>query len=226
MRRLREMRVVANVPEIGITDQFVLVQILPRNKRYLQGEVVGFRRPLRLYDGPQRSVVAGESAGAEWLARSLEHTFCRVLLVDDPRDHLATKAAYSFPRESALAWHPHLNESARVDDSPTVGQVIASGEPQLLSAADPAAGDALRQLSAYLGLSSPLRSLLTVPLKNGVEIIGLLEIGEVRDSARSRFTADTIELVQMIGGESSVLIERLRRQVRCSSTAPASGRER
>ena len=149
---------------------------------------------------------------AALLVNETQHTFCRLLLLDDTGTYLIPKAAYPMPREADWEWRPGFNGPVPVADWPGAARALRSGEPTVLRSTDPPIVEALANVGQRLGLPSPLQSLLAVPLALGGREIGLVEIGEVRREGRSRFGQDTMDFVKAIAAGCSILIDRLRRE--------------
>lgn len=171
------------------------------------------------------SVIAKTKSANEGLAelaaivvRRLDKSFCRILLKGEHGDSLTVVAAAKRLCEDEFQWRPRRGEDTRTNAWAALDSTLASGEPLLLSGESHAIN--LKELSRWLCLASAsgepreLQSLLWVPIKTGSTIVGLMSVGELRQTSRSPFTDQQVRDAVAISSTVSVLIERIQRDKR------------
>lgn len=146
---------------------------------------------------------------AERFVHLLRHSFCRILLVKPESTSLRVQAAYPIPRAGAdLHWTPQLSHVLPLSDFPEFAAPGTHEIPSVIrSDADPAR---LAALTSGLGLATPLRSLMLVPMTWGPQLLGIVEIGELRTENRSPMTDTEARRAVALARQLGALIERLR----------------
>jgi GAF domain-containing protein len=162
---------------------------------------------------------AGLQNLAEMVVSLLSSTFCRILLVDEGEENLLVKAAYPIERKNKeLIWNPGRFSKTEIDEWAPLKELLQAGKPVVLRGNDPRVQANLARFSTQLRLAKQtetsieaidIQSLLLVPLKIRNRLIGLLDVGEVRNEKRSYFTKEKIELTAAIGAQAAVLIDCL-----------------
>lgn len=140
----------------------------------------------------------------------LSNTFCRILLLDESGSALVAKAAYPIERQgTSFHWHPRLQQRTAISQYPGLIEFLEAGQPNVIHWSDLEVQPHLKHFSEGLEMDKPVQSLLLVPLKFGEELIGLLDVGEIRSEERSPFTEDKIKLAAGIASQISALIKRI-----------------
>jgi len=152
---------------------------------------------------------AGLQELAELIVKFKENTFCRILLIDDLGECLEPMAAHAVERSSPFKW---ISSGQRVEiaEWPGLRGVLDAGAPVLMRYQDELARPMLERLSHILQLPSLLQSLLMVPLKLEDRLVGLIDIGEMRNESRCPFTKSKRALARAIARQITVSIDRLR----------------
>jgi GAF domain-containing protein len=154
-------------------------------------------------------LASGLQSVAELVVSRLRHSFCRILVLDEDNTHLIVNAAYPIQRDVNLEWNPRRGERVSISDYSALPGLLNLGVPKVCDRTDRGSEKQLKKLAKRLGLDK-IHSLLLVPIKIGDELVGLLDIGELRDISRLPFTPNTIELAAAIASNISILIKRLR----------------
>jgi signal transduction histidine kinase len=119
---------------------------------------------------------------------------CAVLLLDEEANELVARAAVGIEEE--------VEQGVRIPvGRGFAGRVAASREPVILDDVDHA--DVLNPILREKGI----KSMLGVPLLVRGDVIGVLHVGVLR---HRRFTADDVELLQLVAARVAVAIERAR----------------
>jgi PAS domain S-box-containing protein len=147
----------------------------------------------------------------EKVSSLLGNTFYRVLLLDDGGRYLHVEAAHRIERRTGeVAWAPRLGERIAVADYEGLGELLKEGRPVVIRGSDTRHRQFLDRLGSQLGLGRPVQSSLMVPLRLGVESVGLLEVGEMRCEERRPFPEDKIGLAMAAAAQMSVLLKRIK----------------
>jgi K+-sensing histidine kinase KdpD len=124
----------------------------------------------------------------------LETDTCAVLLLDTNTDELVARAAVGIEEE--------VEQGVRIPvGRGFAGRVAADREPVILDDVDHA--DVLNPILREKGI----KSMLGVPLITGGEVIGVLHVGVLR---KRLFTADDVELLELVASRVALAIERAR----------------
>ena len=119
---------------------------------------------------------------------------CAVLLLDEEPNELVARAAVGIEEE--------VEQGVRIPvGRGFAGRVAAQREPVILDDVDHA--DVLNPILREKGI----KSMLGVPLLVRGDVIGVLHVGVLR---HRRFTADDVELLQLVAARVAVAIERAR----------------
>ncbi len=157
-----------------------------------------------------KNLDAGLQSLAEMMVTSLTETFCHILLLDENQQHLESKAAFPIPRPKSgeLCWNPRIGQRIPLSEWVEFDEIRKNERPIVIRSNDECAQTILREVSKYLELHKTLQSLLVIPLRTGDKIVGLLNLGEMREWTRSPFTLEKQELATAIAGQTAILIER------------------
>jgi PAS domain S-box-containing protein len=149
---------------------------------------------------------------AEMVVSLLSNSFCRILLYDESRSYLKVEAAHPIPRPNGeLSWVKGVGDRVQPSEYEGLAEFLSEGKTKLFRADDKEYQGNFEKFTARLHLKGcKVQSLLMVPLKDGDEVMGLLDAGEFRDPKRSSFTEEKIDLAAGIGAQISLLIRRLR----------------
>lgn len=157
-------------------------------------------------------LAAGLGQLTSMMADLVPHTFSRILLMEDEGDYLRVEAVQVAVEgdEERARLKAALQKSMSIRAWPGFLDRLTSEGPSVLSIAAPADLRTLGRLSAWLGLSAPLQTLLLAPLRLEKQVVGLIEFGEVRIAERSVFSRDEIDFVAQIAAHTTALINRMR----------------
>lgn len=164
---------------------------------------------------------------AEKLLELLNNSFCRILLLDESGQYLSVEAAYPVKR---INWKPGRGQRIALAEYQGLKQFLKNGPPTVLRWTDDEYRPMLEKFSRWVGLEQTVKSLLMVPLRLGDEVVGLLDVGELRDDPQGAgeaesahttdrrmepftraFTKEKIEVVTSVAAQTGFLIERIRR---------------
>jgi PAS domain S-box-containing protein len=148
---------------------------------------------------------------AQNLAADLSSTFCRILLLDETGANLSVAAAYHCRRVSnRQPWSDRLGSDLPLREYPGLKAILRSGKPRVLRLEDGKVHEQLQKFSRWIQLEKDVQSLLLIPLKLGEQVVGLLDVGEVRSERRSPFSKNKVALAAGIAEQISILIDRQR----------------
>ena len=158
------------------------------------------------------SLTEGLEKLAEMVVKLLSNSFCRILLYNENCSYLTVEAAYPIPRPSGeLRWFTGIGDRVHLSEYEGLREFLNEGKTRVFRADDKKYQDNFEKFTRKLHLEGcKVQSLLMVPLKSGDDIIGLVDVGEIRDPKRSSFTEEKIDLAAGIGAQISLLIRRLR----------------
>lgn len=148
---------------------------------------------------------------AQSLVSHLSSTFCRILLLDETGMTLSVEAAYHcWRRSDEQPWSDRLGSDLLLRDYPGLKEILEAGRPRVLRLENTKVREPLQKFSRWIGLEKDVQSLLLIPLKLEEQVIGLLDVGEVRNEKRSPFSRNKVELAGGIAKQISFLIDRRR----------------
>lgn len=148
---------------------------------------------------------------AQSLVSHLSSTFCRILLLDETRTTLSVQAAYHCCRASnEQPWLDRRGADLPLREYPGLNEILKAGKPRVLRLENDKVREALQKFSQWIQLEKNVQSLLLIPLKLDEQVIGLLDVGEVRSEKRSPFSKNKVELAAGIAEQISILIDRQR----------------
>lgn len=157
-----------------------------------------------------KTVKTGLERLAKMMVSLIPSTFCRILLIDETRQYLIPSAAFPVPRaDGSLTWEPGLNRLLTISDWPELSSWLDEGKPRLITIRDKAHRLRLIGISQQMKLNKAIQSLLLVPLKVESKTVGILEVGEVRNTERTSFSLERINLLSAIAAQTAVLIDRV-----------------
>ncbi len=139
---------------------------------------------------------------AERIVTALNVTYCRICLVDRATDRLVVQAAYPI---RDLAWEPAISESLDPGETPAHYAVLAERKPRVAHfETDPLAISPREREAARV---HPALSVLLLPMPQGDEVLGLMQVGEARSVDRSPITPEQIELAQAMAAQIGVAVK-------------------
>jgi PAS domain S-box-containing protein len=159
------------------------------------------------------SIKDGLGRLAEMMVSLITSSFCRILLIDETEQYLIPKATFPILRPAsgeALDWEPGLEQPFAITEHLGLGERLHKGEPYVLCVDDSTHRQDLVKLSGRLKLRKCVQSLLVIPLKVGVKVVGLIEVGELRATTRASFDKGKIGLSAGIAAQTAALIDRHR----------------
>lgn len=147
---------------------------------------------------------------AELLVTILNNTFCRIFLLDDSQKFLIAKAAHRIPRsQKQLEWNPRLEEATAIADWPGLNKFLNESGSTIIRITGEKGKNLLTEWTDRLEMKQPIQSLLVIPLRTRERVIGLLDIGEVRNLKRVPFSSEKRDLAIAIADQIAVLIDHL-----------------
>ena len=138
----------------------------------------------------------------EGIVKSLGATYCRICLLDPATERLVFQAVYPI---HALEWEPAVNHRLDLARAPAHRAALATRTPALLSLDAEPTPDVLAEYDA--ASLQPARSVLLVPMCQGDEVIGLMQVGEQRSSDPRPTTAEQTELALAMAAQITVAIQ-------------------
>ncbi|VAW34739.1 hypothetical protein MNBD_CHLOROFLEXI01-678, partial [hydrothermal vent metagenome] len=147
---------------------------------------------------------------AQMMAQNWGTTFCRIFLLDQEQRFLTTQAAYPLPnQEGGLNWQPGIGEQTAVSEWPRLDELIEEYPSSLIHLQGRRGRQILQKWSQRLQLEKPIQSLLVVPLRHGNRVVGLMDLGELREGKAAVFSNEMQDLAIAIAKQTAVLINRL-----------------
>ncbi|MCP4415248.1 MAG: GAF domain-containing protein, partial [Chloroflexi bacterium] len=147
---------------------------------------------------------------AQLMVRHWGATFCRIFLLDQEQQFLTTQAVYPLPdMENGLAWEPGIGEQTAVSDWPRLDELLQEYPASLMRLDGRRGQSILQKWAQKLALAKPIQSLLVVPLRSGERVVGLLDLGELRQGEAAVVSAEKQNLAVAIAKQTAVLIDRL-----------------
>ncbi|HEX6904541.1 MAG TPA: GAF domain-containing protein [Thermoanaerobaculia bacterium] len=144
---------------------------------------------------------------SEMMVELLGRSFCCILIMEEDGDYLVLRAA---SRSGDPEWNPGRQ---RIDPVAWSGlpKLLKDGIPTTREWSNPKARPSLEKLADALGLGpgEEIRSLLIVPLKIGERVVGQLDLGDLREDAKTAFSSHEIGLVSAIAAQITVLVDRM-----------------
>jgi PAS domain S-box-containing protein len=149
---------------------------------------------------------------AEMVVTLLSSSFCRILLFGEDDAELVVEAAHPIQRGGGnpLDWRAGVGDRIRVSDYVQFDRVLRAGQPLVMRWTNKKSRSNLKKFSERIGIDGNVQSLLLIPLNIDDEVVGLLDVGELRNNKRSGFDSEKIDLAAGIGAHISLLIKKLR----------------
>ncbi|MCB8983382.1 MAG: GAF domain-containing protein [Ardenticatenaceae bacterium] len=148
----------------------------------------------------------------ELMASVLELNFCYICILDESNQFLVGQAIA--PNSSAdhdgPDWSNLLGQKVSVSRFAGVADLLKTGGPVVLQKEEPERRFSLATLLLELGLEEEFQSLLVLPLRAGDNPMGLLYLGDQRPWGDVPFPNERLDLVQAIGEQTAVLVDRMR----------------
>ena len=155
-----------------------------------------------------------EAEGLHLWARMFVHlldvTFCRIFLIDEDQEYLTARAAHPIARAARLDWEPGLGQRTSIAEWPRMREFLEGGTPTLLRGGGKTAHRILRTWSSRLQLRKEIQLLLVLPLRTENGVVGLLDLGELRNAARASFSSEKQELAMAIANQLALAIDQTR----------------
>jgi GAF domain-containing protein len=171
---------------------------------------------LKLLLDASNLVTRAESLGdglerlAEMVVTLLSSSFCRILLFGEDKESLLVEAAHPIKRSGGeLDWRAGVGDRVRVADYSQFEHVLRGGKPVVMRWANEKSRPNLKKFSERLGVEGNVQSLLLIPLSIDDELVGLLDVGELRSEKRGGFGPEKIDFAAGIGAHISLLIKKL-----------------
>lgn len=160
-----------------------------------------------------KTLQEGLQSLAQILGSSLSYSFCQVLLLEEDVSYMKLLAAY-YNVQQCGEMNPALNEGriTRLVEWPGLPKLLEQGEPKVLHSGEPEVEESLRQFSEKLGLEKPVQLLLIVPLKIESRVVGILNLGDVREVDQPPM-AEEMEWIEAVALQASGLIDRMHQQM-------------
>ncbi|HMN27157.1 MAG TPA: GAF domain-containing protein, partial [Caldilineaceae bacterium] len=146
---------------------------------------------------------------ARMVVNLLDATFCRILLLDESKEVLATEAAYIHPKDDLGGWQPHLAERLDSTEWGRRAEFLEAPGPVLCRWDEEHRREFLAAVSHQLGLQAELQSLLLIPLRTSHGVVGLLGVGTLQPWTSAPFSPEQQELTLAIANQTASLIERM-----------------
>ncbi|MCA9955619.1 MAG: GAF domain-containing protein, partial [Anaerolineales bacterium] len=147
---------------------------------------------------------------AQMMVRHWGTSFCRIFLLDEEQQVLTTQAVFPLkPEEADWQWAAQVGLTTAVSDWHRLDELL-NERPASLIRKDGRQGRYILQKWAHrLQLSRPIQSLLVVPLRSGDRVVGLMDLGELREGDAAAISPEKQNLAIAIAKQTAVLIERL-----------------
>src|SRR5262249_8412763 len=113
-------------------------------------------------------------------------------------------------RADQLDWIPGLGMRTAIDDWPDMAQFLATGGPKVLQGSRQRSRQILTEWTKRLNLGQEIQSLLVIPLRASDHVVGLIDLGELRNWERAAFTPEKLDLATAIAAQTASLIDRMR----------------
>jgi PAS domain S-box-containing protein len=141
----------------------------------------------------------------------LANSFCRILLFDESRACLKVEAAYPVSREDgSLNWKHGRGRSLEASEYGGVQQLLKIKEPVTFNWNEKDAQPNLKGLTSHLGLGKNIQSLFLVPLVTEGDVIGVMEVGEMRSEKRNALSPDKLAIATDVAAQASIFVKRIR----------------
>ncbi|HEX6904534.1 MAG TPA: GAF domain-containing protein [Thermoanaerobaculia bacterium] len=138
------------------------------------------------------------------IVAKLGRSFCGILLMNEEENALKLRA-------ESLAGNPEWrskDQRIELKQWRGLGARLKRGDAYEVARSDPRFPKVLDDLARVLGFDQKIYSLLVVPLKLGDQVIGQLDLGELKETGAAAFSKEEIELVSAIASQVTSLIHR------------------
>lgn len=146
---------------------------------------------------------------AEKMITLLGASFCYILTVDESRAFLEAQAFAPQPETAVDAWHRLLDQHVELSLWPALDSFLQTGNVAALLVGDERLPQVLEQDARVLGIGNGREPILTIPLRTGEQVVGLMYVGGLRGRGIASFTDDVLEMMTAIAGQTAVLIDRM-----------------
>ncbi len=137
-----------------------------------------------------------------------ELSFCRIFLLNDEATYLETVALSPLPENSnTFSWRAEVGEQTAVSDWPHLDELLAKHRSTVIKITGKR-GHILKKWSQLLALDHDLQSQLLLPLRTYDNVLGLLELGQLKSWAEAPFTPEKQQLAVAVAEQTAVHIER------------------
>ena len=146
---------------------------------------------------------------AEKMVTSAITTFCRILLLENDRQHLTVRAAYPIARTQRLIWNPGKGTRYRLADVPGIARVLETRERQVFRQGNAEGQEVLARIQREAELDREIGSALIIPLEATGEVLGVCMLCEMRNWQRRPFSKDKVDFACSIAAQAAVFIGRI-----------------
>ncbi|MCA9945631.1 MAG: GAF domain-containing protein, partial [Anaerolineales bacterium] len=188
--------------------------------------VVGYFRDMRSVTETQRRlnlIVSASNmlAQADNLAVGLQDlaqmmvnhwgtSFCRIFLLDAEQQVLTTQAVYPVQKENdGWAWEPQIGLETAVSEWHRLDELLNERSASLIRKEGRHGRHILQNWHERLKLTQPIQTLLVVPLRSGDRVVGLMDLGELREEEVGTLSVEKQNLAIALAKQTAVLIDRL-----------------
>jgi PAS domain S-box-containing protein len=156
------------------------------------------------------SLQEGLNRFAEMMVTFLNASFCRIFLIDSTERFLIPSAVYPLPgSKSEISWQPRLKELVPIAEWPRMQELLHEWDVNVIHHDGRQGREILQRLTRSLGLAKEIQALMVVPLRTRQnKVVGLLDLGQLRASARFAFSEEQQNLVVAVAKQTAVLIDR------------------
>lgn len=132
----------------------------------------------------------------------LERSFCGILLMDEE--------ALTLRAESLKGRPDWRSKNQQIVPSEWYGLEarLQRGRPYQVERSEPRYEPVLDRLAQLLGFDQKIHALLVVPLKLGEQVVGQLDLGDLKETGRPAFKEEEVQLVSAIASQITTLIHR------------------
>ncbi|MCC6603043.1 MAG: GAF domain-containing protein [Anaerolineae bacterium] len=147
---------------------------------------------------------------AQMMVRHWGASFCRLFLFDEEQQILTTQAVYPLqPEEADWQWAAQVGLQTAVADWHRLDELLNQRSASLIRKEGRQGRFILQKWAQRLDLSQPIQSLLVVPLRSGDRVVGLMDLGELREGEVAAVSLEKQNLAIAIAKQTAVLIDRL-----------------
>ncbi len=188
--------------------------------------VVGYFRDLRSVTEMQRrlnlmvlasnmlaqadNLLVGLQNLAQMMVTHWGTSFCCIFLLDEEQNTLTTQAI--FPQQEmndGWQWKPQIGLETAVSEWYCLDELLYERTASLIRKEGRHGRRILQSWGERLKLSHPIQSLLTIPLRSGKRVVGIMDLGELRQEETEALSVEKQNLAIALAKQTAVLIDRL-----------------